>query len=168
MIFVVLYKYLNFAVDKIIGTGHTTSTDCNTDYEIIQLMKLFITSWCKPLKIDPSREICTYVTWAKPFLPNTHLDELICVSYYSTWKCLILTGVSLGNVKDCFLISYLALPRPNLNLNGLLNKKDYMLKMMLPYPNLAANARVVSKRCSLLIITLNYHAQKTWYVYEYT
>ena len=77
IIFVVLYKYLNFAVDKIIGTGHTTSTDCNTDYEIIQLMKLFITSWCKPLKIDPSREICTYVTWAKPFLPNTHLDELI-------------------------------------------------------------------------------------------
>ena len=29
MIFVVLYKQLNCATDKIIDTGHTASTDCN-------------------------------------------------------------------------------------------------------------------------------------------
>ena len=43
MIFVVLYKYLNCAVDKAIDTGHTTSTDCNTNCRIILLMTLFIT-----------------------------------------------------------------------------------------------------------------------------
>ena len=43
MIFVVLYKYLNHAADKVIDTGSTTSTDCNTNYEIILLMMLFIT-----------------------------------------------------------------------------------------------------------------------------
>ena len=32
MIFVVLYKYLNCAVDIAIDTGHTISTDCNTNY----------------------------------------------------------------------------------------------------------------------------------------
>ena len=60
MVFVVLYKYVNCTVDKTIGTGHTDSTDCNTKYKIILLMMLFITSWYKPLKTDPSREICTY------------------------------------------------------------------------------------------------------------
>ena len=61
MIYVIICKCLNCAVDKTIDTGHTTSTDCNTNYRIILLM-LFITSWCKPSKTDPSREICTYVT----------------------------------------------------------------------------------------------------------
>ena len=53
MIFVVLYKYLNCAVNKTIDTGHTTSIDCNTNYVILLLMTLFITPWCKPLKTDP-------------------------------------------------------------------------------------------------------------------
>ena len=60
MIFVVLYKYLNCAVDKTIDTGHTTSTDCNTNYRIILL--LFITYGCKPFKTDTSRELCSYAT----------------------------------------------------------------------------------------------------------
>ena len=62
MIFVVLYKYLNCVVDKTIDTGHTTSTDSNTNNRIILLIMLFITFWCKPLKADPSSEICTYAT----------------------------------------------------------------------------------------------------------
>ena len=62
MIIVVLYKYLNCGVDKTIDTGHTTSTDRNTNYRIILIMMLFFDSWCKLLKTDPSREICTYAT----------------------------------------------------------------------------------------------------------
>ena len=49
----VLYKYLNYAVDKIVDTGHATSTDCNTNYRAILLMMLSITPLCKPLKTDP-------------------------------------------------------------------------------------------------------------------
>ena len=37
MIFVVLYKYLNCAVDKTIDLGYTASADCNTNYGIILL-----------------------------------------------------------------------------------------------------------------------------------
>ena len=33
---------------------------------------IFISSCCKPLKTDPSGEISTCATWAKPFLTNTH------------------------------------------------------------------------------------------------
>ena len=72
MIFAVLYKYLNYGVDKTIDTGHIT--DCNTNYRVILLMVLFITSWCKPLKTDQYREICS----------NIHPDKLICVCYCST------------------------------------------------------------------------------------
>ena len=53
MIFVVLSKYLNFAVDKTFDTGHAAGTDCNTNYRTILLMMLFITTWYKPLKTDP-------------------------------------------------------------------------------------------------------------------
>ena len=62
MIFAVLYKCLNCAVDKTMGTGHTTSSICNTNYRIILLMMLFITSSCDSSKTNPSREICTYAT----------------------------------------------------------------------------------------------------------
>ena len=55
MIFMVLCKYLNCVVDK--TNCHTNSTDCNINYVIILLMMLFITSWCKPLKTDPFREM---------------------------------------------------------------------------------------------------------------
>ena len=57
MILVVLYKYLNCGVDKNIDADHTTSTDCKTSCREILLMMLFITSQCKPLKIDTSRDI---------------------------------------------------------------------------------------------------------------
>ena len=81
MIFVVLYKFLNCAVDKTIDTGHIT--DCNTSYKII-LSMLFVTSWYKLLKKYPFREISTYATTVKPFLPNIHPDKLIWVFYCST------------------------------------------------------------------------------------
>ena len=61
MIFVVLYKNVNCAVDKTIDTGLTTSIDFNTNDRIILLI-LFTKSWCKLLKIVPSREISTYAT----------------------------------------------------------------------------------------------------------
>ena len=67
----------------------------------------------------------------------------------------------LENKRTVFFISYLAAPRPTLTLNDMLMKKTYMLKMMLLYPNLAANARVVFKLCSLLITTLTYRASET-------
>ena len=66
MIFVVLYKYVNCAVDKATDTGYTSSTDCNTNYRTMLLM-FFITPWCKPSKTDPSRDIYTYTTWVKSF-----------------------------------------------------------------------------------------------------
>ena len=62
MIFVFLYKYLNCAVDKTVDPGYTASTNCNTNYKIMLLMILFIISWCKALKTDPSRDIFTYAT----------------------------------------------------------------------------------------------------------
>ena len=100
MIFFVQHKYLSCVVDKTIGIVHTTSTDCNTIYRIILLLKLFTTSWCKLLEADPSREVCTYAIWVKAFFPNTHPDKLICVCCCSTWKCLILSGMQLGDKKD--------------------------------------------------------------------
>ena len=74
--------------------------------------------------------------------------------------------MSLENKIDCFfLISHLAAPRPTLTLKDMLNKKNYVLKMMLLHPNLATNSRVIFKLCSLLITTLTYHESKTWYIY---
>ena len=52
MIFAVLYKYLSCHAEKIIDKGLVT-----INYRITLLMMLFITSWCKPLKTDPSGEI---------------------------------------------------------------------------------------------------------------
>ena len=67
MIFVALYKQVNCTVDKTIEIGHTINTNCTINYRIILVMILFITLWYKLLKTDPSREICTYVPWVKPF-----------------------------------------------------------------------------------------------------
>ena len=52
MIFVVLYKYLNCAADNTIDTGHTASTDCNTNYRITLLMILLILFENRPTKRD--------------------------------------------------------------------------------------------------------------------
>ena len=41
MIFVVLLKQLNCAVDKTIGTGHTINTNYNTNFRMMLLMMLF-------------------------------------------------------------------------------------------------------------------------------
>ena len=62
MIFVVLYKYLNCAADKLLTQVTLLGLNVTIDNRIILLIMLFITSWCKPLKADPSREICTYAT----------------------------------------------------------------------------------------------------------
>ena len=121
IIFVVQYKYLNCAVYKTISTGHTTSTDCNTNHRVILLIMLFITFWCKLLKRGSSRETCTYSTWVNFFWSNIHPDKLTCVCYCWTWKCLILTEVSLRNRKACFLITCLAAPNPTFTLNGTIN-----------------------------------------------
>ena len=58
-------------------------------------------------------------------------------------------GVPLEIKNIVFSISYLAAPRPTLTLNDMLIK-NYMLKMMLLYPNLATT----------LITTLIYQASK--------
>ena len=76
-------------------------------------------------------------------MPNTYPDKFIYVCYCSTRKCLILTGASLEN-KTLFLINYLATPRPRLTLHAMLNKKVYMLKMMLLHSNLATYGKVFS------------------------
>ena len=54
----VLYKYINCAVDKIVDPGHTASTDCNTNYGIILSVMLFITGCfynCERLLLSVSR-----------------------------------------------------------------------------------------------------------------
>ena len=87
--------------------------------------------------------------------------------------CLLLLNLNMFNTnwgvakkqKTVFLINYSPVQRPTLNLNGMLNKKNYMLKMMQLHPNLATNAIVVAKVSSLLITTLTYD---TLYIYEYT
>ena len=87
------------------------------------------------------------------------------------WKCLIgnIKRVSFGNTKDYFfLVSYLALPMLTLTLNDMLDKKDYILKMILMRPSLRTNARVVFKLCLLLIIRLTFHASHTWFIHGYT
>ena len=71
----VLYKYLNYAVDKIVDAGHATSTDCNTNYRAILLMMLSITPLCKPLKTDP----LSMQLEQSLLLQNTHPDNLMCV-----------------------------------------------------------------------------------------
>ena len=57
MILVALFKYLNCAVDKAFESFNKAF---NTNYRKILLMMLFTTTKCKPLKTDPSREICAY------------------------------------------------------------------------------------------------------------
>ena len=52
---VVLYKYLNCAVDKTNGTSHTTNINFKFYYVIITLTLSFCS---KPLKADQSGEIC--------------------------------------------------------------------------------------------------------------
>ena len=138
MVSVVLYKYLNSAAGKTILEGHTVLT-VTINYRIKLSMMLLITSMCKSLKADPSREICTSASWLKTSFAK-HPDKLLYVCYCSIKKCLVLWDVIRND--------YLAAPRPNLTLNGMLNKKNYMLKMILLHPNLATNARVVFKLCS--------------------
>ena len=70
-------KKINGTVGKAIHTGHTTYTDCYTNYRKILLIMLFIASWFKPLQRKPYRQMCTYETWVKAFLPNAHPDNLI-------------------------------------------------------------------------------------------
>ena len=69
---------LNCTVGEAIHTGRTTYT--NLSHIIMKdaklLMMLFITSWFRPLTTNPSRQICTYATWVKHFLPNANLITL--------------------------------------------------------------------------------------------
>ena len=149
MIFVVLYKHIICAVDKTIDTGHIT--DCNTNYKIILLMILFITSWCKPLKTPIQRDMHLCHLSKALFCQIQTLINL----YVSATAQLEYVKYLLGcrqEIKKTFLISYLAAPRPTLALNGMINKKNYIFKMILLYSNLATNARVNFKFCSLLII----------------
>ena len=57
-------------------------------YIITNILRLFISSCCKPLKIGSSREIWTRATWAKPFLPNTHP--------HSWFICLLLLSLKMS------------------------------------------------------------------------
>ena len=127
-------------------------------------MMLFITSWCKLLKTDPYREICTHTTWIKPFLPNTHPYMYLILLYL---KMLSTNWGVIRKHTKIFFKQLFGCSSLTLTLNGMLNKRNCRLKMMLLHSNLAKNARVVSKLCSLLITTLTYHESKTWYLYEY-
>ena len=65
MIFVVLYKYLNCAVDKTIDTG----IDCNTNYGIILLM-LFTTSLEKAFENKPNQKDVYLCHLSEAFFAN--------------------------------------------------------------------------------------------------
>ena len=54
----VLYKYLNCAVDKTMEAGHTAITDCS--YLLINDATYYFL--VQAFDKRPSREICTYVT----------------------------------------------------------------------------------------------------------
>ena len=63
---VFLYKYINRNVDKNTGTdtGHTTYI-YQLYYQLYynnNILILFVSSCCKPLKTDPSGKICTCAT----------------------------------------------------------------------------------------------------------
>ena len=66
-----------------------------------------------------------------------------------TFTCLLLLNLKIFNW------SVISKKRPTLTLSGMLNKKAYMLTMMLLYQSLATNARVVFKLRSLLITILS-------------
>ena len=58
MISAVLYKQLNYAVDKITDTGHTTNNKCNTDYsKKLLMMRIVIISKDEHMKTEQSREM---------------------------------------------------------------------------------------------------------------
>ena len=68
---------------------------------ILTLLILFIGSCFKPLKIDPSGEICTCATWAKPLLSNAHLDKLISLLLLNLKMSITkVTGVSFEYTKN--------------------------------------------------------------------
>ena len=96
------------------------------------LLVLFITSWWKPLKRNPSREICPYATWLELFLPNKHPDK-IYICYCSTWIFLVLwySEVSLENKRLIYNLLF-GCPKANFDLDML--KKPYMFKMVLLHP----------------------------------
>ena len=109
-------------------------------------MMLFKTSWCKSLKTDSSRERDMYLC---------HLTK----AFFCQINTLINT-LSLEN-KRLFFNHLFGCPKANFDLECYAKQKNYMLKMILLHPNLAANAKVLFKLCSLLITTLSYHASKT-------
>ena len=129
-------------------------------------MMLFINSRYKPLKAEPSREICTYATSLKPFLPNKHPNKLIYLCCCSIWKCLVLWGVT-RKWKRLFFNQLFGCLNVKSDLGWYDKQKNYMFKMMLLHPN-ATNDRVVFKLCPLLITLLTYDASKPRYIYEYT
>ena len=57
-IFVVLYKYLNCAADKVIDAGHTAITDCNCQ---LQSNTISVTYYFLVQAL-----MCTYAIWLKP------------------------------------------------------------------------------------------------------
>ena len=87
MLSVVLYKYLNCAVNKSTNTGHTT----NFDYTLIasiMIMRFIISSWSNSLKI----ESCYLI---QPVLPNAPPNRLI--------SCLLLLNLKLFNSNWDFI-----------------------------------------------------------------
>ena len=71
-------------------------------------MVLFITSSCKPLEADPSREVCTYATCIGSIsLANKRRGKLTCVCYCELENVVILTGLSLDN-KQGFYVEWYA------------------------------------------------------------
>ena len=122
------------------------------NYRIILLM-IFITSWCKPLKTDPSREIYMYLCHLnKAFFCqiNTLINLYMSAHLENVQYC----GVSLENENTVFLIIYLAAPKLTLILNDMLNKKNYMLKVMPLHPNLTINK---CWGCFQTLFIINYH-----------
>ena len=53
----ILYKYVNCAVDKTIASVPTTSTDCDSSYTVILIMMLFVTPCSNPLEADQFSKI---------------------------------------------------------------------------------------------------------------
>ena len=75
-------------------------------------------------------------------------------------KCIILSGVSLGNKKNCFFNQLFGCPKANFDLEWYAKQKKLYTQNDATASHLATNVRMFFKLCSMLITTLTSHASK--------
>ena len=86
---------------------------------------------------------------------HTAIDTYILLNAHcSIWNCLIPPWASHGNIKDYVL--------ENIKMMSATNKQSDHLENYL-----ATTDKDFFNFCPLLIMTITYHAPKTWHIYKY-